>query len=481
MLLTLSTDHSPATDLGHLLHKNPARLHTVDLSFGPVYVFYPEATDDRCTVALLAEVDVVGLVRRPRKGTRSPSLFDYVSDRPYAASSLLSAAIGKAFGTALSGRSKERPELADTPIPLRIEVPVVAWRGGRGRGAEILERLFEPLGWTVASTPIPLDETQPEWGDGPYRSLTLTGTMRVKDALEHLYVLLPVLDGDKHYWVNAEEIERLLRRGGAWVASHPARELITRRYLRHDRQLSDEALARLAELDESTPADPDEVDAAPEGPGAGAGADAVEEAVEERISLNDQRLDAVLAAITAAGARSVVDLGCGEGKLLRRLLADPGITRLVGVDVSHRSLTVAARRLKVDQMPPRQADRIQLHQGGLTYADPAIAGFDVAVLMEVIEHVDPWRLDALERVVFAAAAPATVIVTTPNVEYNPRFEGLRPEAFRHADHRFEWTRAELAAWGEGVAERHGYRVTYTPIGPVDAEVGPPTQMAVFSR
>lgn len=471
MLLTLSTDHQPATDLGYLLHKNPARLQTTPLSFGDAHVFYPEATEERCTVALLVDVDVVGMVRAPQKGRRTASLFDYVSDRPYAASSLLSSAIGKVFGTALTGRSKERPELADTPIPLRIEVPVVACRGGGG-GAAILERLFGPLGWTVESTPIPLDETQPEWGDGPYRSLTLSGTLRLKDALEHLYVLLPVLDGDKHYWVNADEIERLLRRGGAWVAAHPDKELITRRYLRHDRRLTDDALERLAELDESSPVDPGDLDAA---------ADAAEEVVEQRISLNDQRLDAVTAAVVAAGARTVVDLGCGEGKLLRRLLSDTSVDRILGVDVSHRSLEIAARRLRLADMAPRQAERIELRQGGLTYTDPAIGGFDVAVLMEVVEHVDPWRLDALERVVFAAASPSTVIVTTPNVEYNSLFEGMAPGSMRHADHRFEWSRAEFDAWCRGVAERHGYTVTHSPIGPADDELGAPTQMAVFAR
>lgn len=471
MLLTLSTDHQPATDLGYLLHKNPARLQTAALSFGEAHVFYPEATDERCTVALLVDVDAVGLVRKPQKGRRTASLLDYVSDRPYAASSLLSAAIAKVFGTAMTGRSKERPELAEASIPLRVEVPVVACRGGEG-GAQIVERLFGPLGWNVESTPIPLDETQPEWGDGPYRALTLTGTLRLKDALEHLYVLLPVLDGDKHYWVNADEIERLLRRGGAWVAAHPDKELITRRYLRHDRRLADDALARLAELDESSPADPEELDVA---------ADAAEEVVEQRISLNDQRLDAVTAAIVDAGARSVVDLGCGEAKLLRRLLSDTSIDRLLGVDVSHRSLEVAARRLRINDMSPRQAERIELRQSGLTYTDPSIAGFDVAVLMEVIEHVDPWRLDALERVVFAAASPSTVIVTTPNVEYNALFDGMPPGSMRHADHRFEWTRSEFDEWCTGVAERHSYRVRYAPIGPVDEALGPPTQMAVFSR
>ena len=470
MLLTISTDHSPATDLGYLLHKNPGRVHTAGMSFGDVHVVFPEASVDVCRVALIVEVDSVGLVRRQRKARRSPSLFDYVSDRPYTANSFLSAAIGKMFGTALTGRSKERPELAATPIPLTIHIPVVACGG-----AEILERLFEPLGWQVASHPIDLDPAHPEWGQSAYRSVTLTGDQLLKEALEHIYVLLPVLDGSKHYWVNADEIERLLRRGGPWVANHPERDMITHRYMRHDRKLASAALDRLSELDESTAAgddeamDPDEV------------ADAVEAVVEERISLNERRLQAVVAQVQDADPRSVIDLGCGEGRLLGRLLKETSVGRIVGVDVSFRSLTIASRRLHLDTLTPRQRDRIELRQGGLTYLDPGFGGFDVACLIEVIEHVEPWRLDALERVLFAEARPNRVIVTTPNIEYNVRFEGMDPGRLRHPDHRFEWTRAEFTAWAEAVAARHSYTVAFSPIGDVDEEVGPPTQMVVFSR
>lgn len=473
MLLTISTDHSPATDLGFLLHKHPDRLHSLDLSFGTVHVAYPEASDDRCTVAVMVEVDSVGLVRNQRKARRSPSLFDYVSDRPYTVNSFMSAALGKAFGTAMTGRSKERPDLATTPIPIDVDLPVLACRGGN----DVLDRLFAPLGWDVTSHPIELDPVHPEWGDSPYRTVHLHAEMCLKDALEHLYVLLPVLDGSKHYWVNAAEIERLIRRGGAWLAAHPERDFITRRYLRHDRKLTSDALERLAELDEIAPA-VDATDAT--GPDDDTAGIAVGTAAVH-VSLNDQRMDAVVAAIQETSPRSVVDLGCGEGRLLARLLRDTSVDRILGVDVSYRSVAAASRRLRLDGMAPRQRDRIDLRQTGLTYLDPALAGFDVACLVEVIEHIEPWRLDALERSVFGEARPTRVIVTTPNVEHNVRFEGMPQDRLRHDDHRFEWTRAEFAAWADGVAARRGYTVTFAPIGPDDPEVGPPTQMAVFSR
>jgi 3' terminal RNA ribose 2'-O-methyltransferase Hen1 len=473
VLLTISSDHSPASDLGFLLHKNPGRLHSAEMSFGTAHVVYPEATDDRCTVAVIVEVDSVGLVRNQHRARRSASLFDYVSDRPYAANSYMSAAIGKMFGTALTGRSKERPELAATPISIEVAIPVVACP----RGGDALERLFAPLGWEVESEVIEMDSLHPEWGNSPYRSVRLQGTLCLKEALEHLYVLLPVLDGSKHYWVNADEIDRLLRRGGVWLASHPEREFITRRYLRHDRHLTSEALERLVALDETAP----DVDATDDSTDRDGSADAAEAAVEERISLNEQRMNAVVTAIQAVSPRSAIDLGCGEGRLLGRLLRDTSVDRIVGVDVSYRSLTVAARRLGLDGMAPRQRERIELRQGGLTYLDPAFGGFDVACLIEVIEHVEPWRLDALERTVFGEARPSRAIVTTPNIEYNVRFEGMTPGKLRHADHRFEWTRAEFAEWATGVAARHDYSVEFTPIGTEDPEVGSPTQMAVFSR
>jgi 3' terminal RNA ribose 2'-O-methyltransferase Hen1 len=468
MLLTLTTTHQPATDLGFLLHKNPARAHAADLSFGRAHVVYPEAEDDRCTAALIVDIDPVGLIR-DRRGPKGNdfSLTQYVNDRPYAASSFLSAGIGKLFGTAMSGRCKDRPELVDELFPLEVALPVVPCRGGES----VLRDLFEPLGYTVDATPIPLDASFPEWGDSRYFSVRLTTTARVKDVLEHVFVLLPVLDDDKHYWVGADEVDKLLRRGGDWLGAHPARELIAKRYLRHDRKLMAEALARLL-ADDDVIDDPDEAEErhAEE-----------EEAVEKPIRLNDARMDAVIAQVQAANPHRVVDLGCGAGKLLARLLRDTNAERVVGLDVSYRALEFAARKLHLDTMAPRERARIELLHGALTYRDKRIEGFDVATVVEVIEHLDPPRLGAFERVVFGHARPTAVIVTTPNVEYNALFEGMPANTLRHRDHRFEWTRADFARWADDVAARHAYTVTYAPIGPVDAERGAPTQMAVFTR
>jgi 3' terminal RNA ribose 2'-O-methyltransferase Hen1 len=466
MILTISTTYEPATDLGFLLHKNPERHQVIELSFGTAHVVYPEASETHCSAALLVDVDPIGLVRNRRgPGGNDFSLSQYVNDRPFVSSSFMSVALAKVFSTAMSGRSKERPELAELEIPLVVALPVVPCRGGE----TILRRLFEPLGYGVETSAIALDREFPPWGDSRYLAVRLSATKRVKDVLEHLFVLLPVLDDDKHYWVGPDEVEKLLRRGGQWLATHPERELIANRYLRHDRHLTREVMSRLLEEDQG---DPDEVAATH---------DAEEEAVERPLSLNEQRLTAVTEAITAAGARRVLDLGCGQGKLIQALLKTSSIEHVVGVDVSYRALEIAGRRLHVDSMTPRQRDRVELLQGSLTYRDRRLHGFDAAAIVEVIEHLEPSRLESFERVVFAHARPGFVVVTTPNVEYNVRFENLPDDTLRHRDHRFEWTRVEFAAWARVVAERHGYEVVISGVGPDDPEVGWPTQMAAFSR
>ncbi|MBO4139967.1 3' terminal RNA ribose 2'-O-methyltransferase Hen1 [Micromonospora tulbaghiae] len=471
MLLTLTTTHRPATDLGHLLVKHPDRVQSFDLPAGAAHVFYPEADEARCTAALLVEVDPLKLSGgRKNRAPEGFALGQYVNDRPYAASSLLSSALAKVFRSALRGESRDRPELAASAIPLAVRVPVLRCRGG----AELAVRIFAPLGWTVTAAPIPLDETFPEWGDSRYVDLTLTGTLRLADALNHLYVLLPVLDDAKHYWVAPDEVDKLLRAGAGWLAGHPERALITRRYLAHRRALAGEAMARLTELrlaDE--PAADDSIEPAT---GEAAAVDDV-----RRASLAVRRREAVLAALRDSGASRVLDLGCGGGALLTALVADRRFTEVVGVDVSDRSLGLAARRLRLDRLPERQRDRIRLWQSALTYRDDRLRGYDAAVLMEVVEHLDPPRLPALEDAVFGHARPGTVVVTTPNVEYNVRYEGLEPDRFRHADHRFEWTRAEFAAWVERVAAAHGYTSVLGGVGDDDPEVGTPTQMAVLTR
>jgi 3' terminal RNA ribose 2'-O-methyltransferase Hen1 len=466
MLLTITTTHQPATDLGYLLHKNPARLQSFELSFGQAHVFYPEANNERCTAALLLDVDPVGLVRNRRGPSGDGGTLDqYVNDRPYVASSFLSVAIARVLGSALGGRSKDRPNLMEQQLPLHARISVIPSRGGEG----LLRRLFEPLGYEVTTSGHQLDQTFPEWGSSAYYTVELRGEVRLQDLLAHLYVLIPVLDNDKHYWVGDDEVEKLLRHGGEWLPAHPAKEEIANRYLKHRRDLAREALARL--VDEELP-DPDERQER---------RDAEEALIEKPMNLNEQRLNTVIAVLKSCGATRVIDLGCGEGKLLRSLLADRTFAEIVGVDVSHRALAVARERLRLERLPARQRERIKLIHGSLVYRDQRLHGYDAATVIEVIEHLDPPRLATFERTVFEFARPDTVVVTTPNVEYNVRFENLPAGKLRHKDHRFEWTRAQFSGWADVIGAKYGYGVRFLSVGSEDPIVGAPTQLALFTQ
>lgn len=463
MLLSITTTHRPASDLGYLLHKHPDKFQSFDLSFGQAHAYYPEVGEDRCTACLLLDVDAVGLVRG-RNPDQDFLLAQYVNDRPYVASSFLSVAVAQVYGSALQGRCKDRPELVTTPLPLEARLDVLPVRGGEG----FLRGVFEPLGYEVEAVRHPLDERFPEWGESPYFSVTVRRTVPLSELLTHLYVLVPVFDAKKHYFVGHDELEKLLAKGEGWLARHPAKDEIARRYLGNRPSLYKLALSRLVGDEE-----PNE-DETPE-------KERAEERLEKPISLNDQRLGAVVAALRASGAKRVLDLGCGEGKLLRELLKDRQFEDILGLDVSIRTLEIATRRLKLERLPEAQARRVKLIHGSLMYRDKRLDGFDAASVVEVVEHLDPPRLRAFERVLFEFARPSTVVLTTPNREFNVTWETLPAGSFRHPDHRFEWTRQEFQAWATGVAGRFGYLVRFLPVGPDHPEYGPPTQMGVFER
>ena len=464
MILTITTTHRPATDLGYLLHKNPAGgPQTFELAFGQVHVFYPEASAERCTAAMLLDIDPIKLVRG--SGT---TIRDYVNDRPYVASSFLSVAIARVLGSALGGRSTDRPELAATPLALEMKLAAVPCRGSEGLASD----LFTPLGYEIGTEAA----ADPDEGRR-YRNLTLRATKTLSEMLSHLYVLLPVLDNQKHYFIGKAELEKLLARGKGWLETHPLQQLITERYLGGRRALASEALGRL---------EPGESDGAadePEREGAGADPRHPEPAdkAEPARPLHEQRHDWVVEALGKAGANRVIDYGCGEGKLLARLVGKPELTAIVGADGSARALEIAGRRLKLRRLSGAALERIQLLHTALTYRDRRLAGYDAAAVVEVVEHIDPDRLDAFEQALFGCARPTTIALTTPNRDYNATFANPRPDGLRHRDHRFEWTRAEFKAWAARIAETYGYEVETGEIGDADTEHGAATQRGLFRR
>lgn len=458
MLLTISTTHHPATDLGFLLYKHPEKIQEFELSFGKAHVFYPEANPDKCTAALLLELDPVSLSRRERGGANF-ALQPYVNDRPYAASSFLSVAIAKVFGTAMQGKPcKEESQLVETLLPLMIKLTAVPCHGGE----ELLRKLFEPLGYTVTAERYMLDETFPAWGESRYYTVTLTATKKLYEVLRHLYILIPVLDDDKHYWVGDDEVEHLLRRGEGWLPEHPEKELIVKRYLKHQRGLTRAALELLQDdtLEEEEDETPEE-----------------EEVTEQKISLHQQRLNKVVEVLKQSGAKRILDLGCGEGKLIRKLLDEKQFSEIIGMDVSQRALEIAKERL--ERLPAKLRECVTLFQSSLLYRDKRLQGFDAAALIEVIEHLDEFRLAAFERTVFEFARPKLVVITTPNREYNVVWESLPVGKMRHSDHRFEWTRGEFQTWANKIAERYGYTVEISGVGNEAENVGMPTQMGIF--
>ncbi|SFJ47767.1 3' terminal RNA ribose 2'-O-methyltransferase Hen1 [Thermoflavimicrobium dichotomicum] len=272
-----------------------------------------------------------------------------------------------------------------------------------------------------------------------------------------MYVLIPVLDDEKHYWVGEDELHKLFRHGEKWLPLHPERELIATRYLKYRKKLAYTAIQHLSEQHTSPIEEVQE-----------------EDEVEKPLRLHELRMQLVVDRLKESGAKSVLDLGCGEGKLLRLLMKEKEFTRLAGVDVSYSVLQMAQKRLNL-----AQTERVELWHGSLLYRDQRWKGFDAATLIEVIEHIEPDRLPSFEQALFGYAKPRTVILTTPNAEYNVRFAGLSPGKFRHPDHRFEWTRQAFQTWAQNVAKCFGYRVTFFPVGPIDEEVGSPAQMAIF--
>ena len=422
MILTISNTTTPAGNLGFLLHKHPDKLQTIDLAVGRAHIFYPESTVDRTTVALMLEIDPIDMVRGGGRNLsgRGFSLGQYVNDRPYVASSFMSVALSKAFSTAMNAKCSNRPELVDQKLALEVSIEVLP----APRGGEVLIRkFFEPLGYEVSIESHILDDKFPQWGNSKHFSVRLSQRVKLCDLLTHLYVLIPALDNDKHYYVSQDEVDKLLARGENWLPSHPAKDQIVSRYLINLKSLSRQASSQLtqeieAEHEESSIPEPVELK-------------------ERKAGLHQQRLDLALEKIKESGASSVIDMGCGEGKLLRMLLKQRQFSRIAGMDISYGELSKAKQRLRWDDMAPRQKERLQLFQGSLTYRDQRLSGFDAAALVEVIEHLDEDRLQAFVRVVFEFARPGVVVLSTPNVEYNALFENMAEGALRHDDHRFE--------------------------------------------
>ena len=484
MLLTITLTEPPATDLGFLLHKHPDRLQSFDVSAGQAHVFYPEAGEQRCTAALLLEIDPIGLVRGHRRsGTGGPeafSLAEYVNDRPYAASSMLAVALGKVFRTAMTGRCDARPDLAARALPLEIGIPALSCRGG----TDLARRLLRPLGWDVQATRIPLDPELPEWGGSHYVTVQLTGRIRLADALSHLYVLLPVLDDSKHYWVDDAEIDKLLRAGGDWLATHPERELITHRYLAHQRQLTETAVARLAEVDDTEPEVLD--NAVPESP---------DPASTRRHRPGPRRAGAPWPSSAAKPCWPCSATPCSQAQ---RRPASP--TSAAGRAGWSRCCW-ASRPPPGSSASTCRTGRWNGPPSGCTWTPCRTASASGWTCCSPRSPTPTrgwpawtprcsWRSSSTStRRGSARWSRPCSARPGPAPSWSPRRTPSTTSASR------TWPRArcgtritgssgpgpQFREWAAGVAGRRGYQVRFLPVGPDDPEVGPPTQLAVFTR
>jgi len=464
MILNISTTHFPATDLGYLLHKHPDKFQTLELSVGKAHIFYPEKSNERTSISLLLDIDSIDMVRSARNIKNDGFAFGhYLNDRPYVASSFMSVAIVKAFSSAINGKCKDKPELVDVKLPFEVTIAVIPAPKG---GEFLIRKFFEPLGYKVELTRHKLDEKFPEWGESKYYTLKLTNTITTKELLSHLYVLIPSLDNDKHYFVTENEIEKLMQKGEGWLKEHPEKEQIIKRYLVNLSSFSRIAFERLSDGEESVEVSSDLIEKT--------------EIQKRKETLHEKRIKIVADKITQSGAVNVLDLGCGEGKLIRQLIKQKQFTQIVGMDVSYNQLIKAKERLHFDEMSPKQKERINFFQGSITYKDKRLEGFDAAAVVEVIEHLDLNRLKAFERVLFEFAKPKTIVLTTPNKEFNIMWEKLDVDEMRHDDHRFEWTRKEFAEWANKIGQMYHYQVELLPIGEEVENAGAPSQMAIFT-
>lgn len=458
MVLTISSLNGNASDLSYLMHKHPDSFQSVSLSIGKAHIFYPSYEDTKTTIALLLDIDPIDLVRHSKKNNRTGfNLGQYVNDRPYVSSSFMSVSLSKAFSTAMNGKCTKKPHLVDKYFDFEVTISALPVPNG---GERLIRQFFEPLGYQVEVQRYELDEQFVDWGSSKYYSVHLKNTLKLKDLLSHLYVLIPALDDEKHYYVSKNEIDKLTEKGRIWLPTHPNRKQIINRYLIHLKSLTIEALGRINSDSEQ---DHNDVDHIPKRP-----------------NLHQIRLQTIVDRLVEFRSKSIIDLGCGEGKLLKMLLRYKQFESITGVDVSYNELLWCKKKLYYDDMAPRQKERLSLFQGSLTYRDERFAGYDAAVLSEVIEHMDVNRLAAFEKVVFKYARPKVVLITTPNAEYNVLFESLKAGKFRHDDHRFEWTREEFMNWANRVGSTYDYSVRFESIGEETNDVGAPSQMAIFT-
>jgi 3' terminal RNA ribose 2'-O-methyltransferase Hen1 len=445
MQLTIQASGDNVQAISYLLAKNPNNLYERNHKGHLVRLFYSKFTETELEVTIFVTPDPIEMVKN---NSNSYDITHYINDREFAVSSIFCSFIRSALGTALNGQPKEEHlKWVNHPFSFNFEFgPVVS-----SLSDEKLMNLFEPIGYEVTINRPEIEYSFPIKTKSSARYLSIKGMKTLQEGLRHLFVLIPVIDNYKHYFIDEKEIEKLERYGEGWLEQHPLRDLIYRQALR---------FKEIYSLVENSSKDEKKVEPV------------------KKVRLNELRYEKIVNAVSQMKPRSVVDFGSGEGKLSVQLGFVEGITEILAVEPSESASLKALERF--NKVKNKEKFVIpELLWGSLFYYDERLKDKDVIILCEVIEHIDETRLPKAMDTLLHDYQPGALIITTPNREYNELYD--MEEHLRHNDHRFEWTRAEFRQWCTERNYSNDYELLFDGIGEEHPSHGFPTQMCIFKR
>jgi 3' terminal RNA ribose 2'-O-methyltransferase Hen1 len=446
MQLTIKATGNNAEVISYLLAKNPNNLYERRNNGHFVRMFYNKFSHEEVEVTLFVTPDPIGLARN---SSETYDITSYINDREFVVSSIFCSFIRSSLGTALNGKPKEEyAAWVDHAFNIEFSFGPVA---SDLSDQQIIE-LFNPLGYEVKISYGEANYQMDIKNKSTARFIVLKGLTTLQNGLRQLFVLIPVLDNYKHYYIDEKEIEKIERYGEGWLDTHPQRETIFRRALRF------KELYRSVEKDTGT--------------------NQKGKVLENKVRLNDLRYEKIVDCINNLNNKeSIVDFGSGEGKLSVRLGFVKGVREILAVEPSEYATLKAIKRFeelkdKEDFIQPTPI------MGSLFYYDERLKSKDIMVLCEVIEHIDEYRLPKIMATIFREYKPKTLIITTPNKEYNQVYD--MGKEYRHPDHRFEWTREEFHEWCIG-QNPGNYELTFDGIGEEHQSFGFPTQLCLFTH
>lgn len=445
MQLTIQASGDNVKAISYLLSKNPDNLYERNHKGHLVRLFYSKFTEEEVEVTIFVTPDPIELLQNR---SNSYDITHYINDREFAVSSIFTSFVRSALGTALNGQPKEEYlKWVSYRFPFKFQFGPVASTFSDLQ----IKDLFEPIGYEVSISRPEIDYAIDLKEKSSARMITLSANQTLQDALRHLFVLIPVIDDYKHYFIDEKEIEKLQRYGEGWLEEHPKRDSIYRQALRFKEIYSQV----------ERPSSQEQTD---------------EEA--KKVRLNDLRYGKIVEKAEIMRPKSIVDFGSGEGKLSLRLGFLEGVKEILAVEPSEIENLKAKRRFEKVKDQPNFVEPETLW-GSLFYFDERLKGKDLIILCEVIEHIDEYRLPKAMDMILHQYTPESLIITTPNKEYNVVYD--MEENYRHSDHRFEWTRQEFREWCHARNHQNLYELEFLGIGQEHLSQGFPTQMCVFKR